>query len=726
MFKSIFLQVGHTDYVAAVAYGPSAPLPQGSLISGSRDTTVGIWDLNTAAMVHQLSGHKYDVPAVGVTPHGAVVSVSLDGTGKVWHGGECTGTLQGHESAVNSLAVLPDDSGNFVATGSSDKTIRIWSVSDAKCTKVIPAHDDTVRSLAVVPGIGIVSGSHDTTLKVWTLNWDCIAQMSGHSGIVYSVGVSPDSAFISSGSEDNTARVWQLDGTCCQVIEHPGCVWSTVFLANGDLVTACSDGVARVWSRDPERHAGAQEVEIYAAALTAFKEAAKSSANKGDEGAGWGLPPGFKLQDPSALQAPGGKDGQTIIVKQGNSGMAYQWSAAKVEWELIGEVVSGPEGGSAAAGGGSKKVHDGQEWDYVFDVDVADGAQPLKLAMNADENPYLVADRFIEAYELPAQFKEQIVQFIMQNTGGSSSGASAPPGAYVDPFTGASAYVPPATQSAPRAAPGAQLGAATGGGVDPFTGRSAAANQHLPARAFLLFDAPPPAEGLRKKMGEFNSALASDPSSAALAVEGAQMAEGGALERLLTAAATPAQAGRVFDGEGITSLLPLLLRWPPAQLFPCLDLARVVMLDAQGAAWLAESAAEPTLDAAEGSLGRALAVACTSDPPVPASQQVALRCIANCYAQPALQVWARTHMLSLLGLVAPCASSSTKGVRLGMATFLVNVALALTKLPGHELEGKTQVVALAAALLRACPPEDTEPRYRYAQYNTRQIFAWRV
>ena len=213
-------------------------------------------------------------------------------------------------------------------------------------------------------------------------------------------------------------------------------------------------------------------------------------------------------------------------------------------------------------------------------------------------------------------------------------------------------------------------------------------------------------------MLEFNSALAADPGTASLAVNEAEMTEGGALEKLLAAKGASAPAGGVFDKESVSSLLSLLLRWPPASLFPCLDLARVVMLDGNGAAWLAETASDLSLEAQEGSLGRAIAVACTAEPPVPASQQVALRCMTNCFAQPPLQLWARTHLLSMLGLAAPCASSSTKGVRLGLATLLVNVALALNKLPGDELEGKVQVVALAGALLGACPAEDIEPRYR--------------
>ena len=54
-----------------------------------------------------------------------------------------------------------------------------------------------------------------------------------------------------------------LDGTCCQSIQHPGCVWDVKFLPNGDLITACSDGVARIWTKTAARFASEEELKAY-------------------------------------------------------------------------------------------------------------------------------------------------------------------------------------------------------------------------------------------------------------------------------------------------------------------------------------------------------------------------------------------------------------------------------------------------------------------------------
>ncbi len=54
------------------------------------------------------------------------------------------------------------------------------------------------------------------------------------------------------------------------------------------------------------------------------------------------------------------------------------------------------------------QFHQGREWDYVFDVDIQEGAPALKLALNRGDNPYIVADGFIEEHGLPPYFKEQV------------------------------------------------------------------------------------------------------------------------------------------------------------------------------------------------------------------------------------------------------------------------------------------------------------------------------
>lgn len=597
--------VGHTDYVNTAAYlppGASTLLPQGALVTGSRDNTIILWDMQAAAPVQVLEGHKYQVTDVAVGPEGSVVSCSLDATIRVWQEGKCVKVLEGHEGPVQCLVQLPTGQ---LLSGSNDSTVKVWE--DGQCVRTIRAHGDTVRGMAVVPGIGVVTASHDHSAKVWTAGGDLVAELVGHTAILYAAAASPGGDLVATASEDNTVRLWQLDGMCVQEIEHPANVWDVAFLPNGDLVTACADFVARVWTRDSGRVAPQDVKEAYAAAMAARREAAAAGSS---QGGGSGLPAGLKLEDASALLVPGAKDGQTKIVREGGGAVAYGWSAASGQWEKIGEVMGGNDDTMAAG----NKMFGGQAYDFVFDVDVEDGAPPRKLPINRGDNPYDAADNFILRENLPQTYREQIVHFILQNTGGAVSlpaipsnvdpftggGAYVPRGAafnpgppargaaagagFSDPFTGAGAYVPRSgTGPAAPAAGGGGSFPVTGGGVDPFTGATARTPALVPRRGYMVFDNVPKMDGVASKIRELSAALAQAPDTAQLAVP---EQEAGTVDALLAKAAAAA-SGSAGLSAAESALLSRLLRWPAGQLFPALDVVRLLALNQAAAGQLA-------------------------------------------------------------------------------------------------------------------------------------------
>lgn len=59
--------------------------------------------------------------------------------------------------------------------------------------------------------------------------------------------------------------------------------------------------------------------------------------------------------------------------------------------------------------------HDGKEWDFMIDVDTEGGA--LKLPLNRGEDPYDVADRFLQKHNLPASYMQQVADFVAQTLG---------------------------------------------------------------------------------------------------------------------------------------------------------------------------------------------------------------------------------------------------------------------------------------------------------------------
>jgi phospholipase A-2-activating protein len=249
-------------------------------------------------------------------------------------------------------------------------------------------------------------------------------------------------------------------------------------MANGDFVCASSDGVVRVFTRVQQRVADPEVLEVYE---TTVSSQALNKTQVGDVQKD-------SLPGVEALSEPG-KEGQVKMVRSGETVEAHQYSTALSKWEKIGEVVGG-------VGSGQKKLYQGKEYDYVFDVDIADGVPPLKLPYNATENPYNAAQRFLEKNDLPLTYLDQIVGFIEKNSEAVSLGSS---NEFVDPYTGASSYRPGGGNSAVSTVP------ATSAPTTSSRGPSAAQGI-LPQKVLLSFKQFNE-QGARAKIEELNAQL---------------------------------------------------------------------------------------------------------------------------------------------------------------------------------------------------------------------------
>uniref|UniRef100_A0A3P9BS99 Uncharacterized protein n=1 Tax=Maylandia zebra TaxID=106582 RepID=A0A3P9BS99_9CICH len=93
-----------------------------------------------------------------------------------------------------------------VVSGSRDTTLRVWDVSTGRCEHVLTGHLAAVRCVQY-DGRRVVSGGYDYMVKVWDPETEvCLHTLQGHTNRVYSLQF--DGVFVVSGSLDTSIKVW--------------------------------------------------------------------------------------------------------------------------------------------------------------------------------------------------------------------------------------------------------------------------------------------------------------------------------------------------------------------------------------------------------------------------------------------------------------------------------------------------------------------------------------
>ncbi|GAP99380.1 serine/threonine-protein kinase [Leptolyngbya sp. NIES-2104] len=280
---------GHTAWVISVAISPDRK----TLVSGSLDDRILVWDLNTGDRLGTLTGHTKSVNALAFSLEGRLISCSDDDSIKMWRlpNGDLIRSLSGHLRDVNSVVFSPD--GQFIISGSEDRTvcvwksttgellqkfitpgmvrsvaispngqivasggldnqIKLWNLVTGQQIRTLSGHQNSILSIAISPqGDRLISASKDKTIRIWQPNTGELLQtLTGHFDIVNAIAISPDGKTLISGSNDKTVKLWNLTTgeLICSLNEHTHAVNAIAISSEGKLfASGSSDNTIKVW-----------------------------------------------------------------------------------------------------------------------------------------------------------------------------------------------------------------------------------------------------------------------------------------------------------------------------------------------------------------------------------------------------------------------------------------------------------------------------------------------
>lgn len=209
--------------------------------------------VNASRLRGTLRGHSSSVDVVAISPDGKEFATgSGDSTIKLWDAvtGKVIRTLQGHTAPVWAVTFSRD--GARLATSSEDGTARIWDLTkctDAGCPFIpLTGHEKSVWAAQFSPdGKQVATAGEDGTVRLWdAASGAQTALLKGHNADVTSLAYSPDGRTLLSTSLDQTARLWDLGGctpTDCPstVINGQAALWNSAFSPDGKTFVLASD-----------------------------------------------------------------------------------------------------------------------------------------------------------------------------------------------------------------------------------------------------------------------------------------------------------------------------------------------------------------------------------------------------------------------------------------------------------------------------------------------------
>jgi len=232
------------------------------IASAGESGVIKLWDLQ-GKQTQPIFGHETTVVDLAFSPDGEkLVSVSADGTLKLWQisyiYAKISQTIKISDRSILRVQFSPN--GQNIVAANAEGNLYIFDANGCLLNS-FSAHTAKIWALAVSPDSQMIaSGSEDKTIKLWNLDGKIQQVFSGHGDDasatlrdrIVDICFSPDGKILASGSEDYTVRIWSIDGKFMQVLSgHQSSIIGIRFSQDGKtLISVSSDGMVKFWNFD--------------------------------------------------------------------------------------------------------------------------------------------------------------------------------------------------------------------------------------------------------------------------------------------------------------------------------------------------------------------------------------------------------------------------------------------------------------------------------------------